>query len=187
MKEPAPNALLIAPAEIRERVTPRSPEDEVIALFDQYRAPVLRYLICRRIPLADAEEIVQEVFVALFRHLRAAKSRSNLPGWIFTVAHNMSLKSRIAGKRRSQYFEDAPAMLDRAGSSLDNPEQQFHAKQYRIRLMSVVQALPERDRSCLALRAEGFRYREIARILGMSLGSVANSLTRALARLGRIV
>jgi RNA polymerase sigma-70 factor (ECF subfamily) len=182
----APNALLTAHAEIREIPAPRSPELEVIVLFDQYRAPVLRYLISRRIPLSDAEEIVQEVFVALFRHLRAAKSRSNLPGWIFTVAHNMALKFRISGKRRSHLFEDAPGMLDRAESSLDNPEQQLTAKQYRIRLMSVVQALPEQDRSCLALRAEGFRYREIARMLGISLGSVANSLTRALARLSRI-
>jgi len=186
LKDLAPNALLAAPAEIREIAAPRSPEDEVIALFDEYRAPVLRYLISCRIPLPDAEEIVQEVFVALFRHLRAAKSRSNLPGWIFTVAHNMALKFHSSGKRRSQYFEDAPAVLDRAESRIDNPEQQFTANEYRIRLMSVVQALPEQDRSCLALRAEGFRYREIARILGMSLGSVANSLTRALARLSRI-
>lgn len=186
MKDLAQNALLIAPAEIRESAAPASLEEEVIALFDQYRVPVLRYLISRRIPFSDAEEIVQEVFVAMFRHLRAGKSRSNLPGWIFTVAHNMALKFQIAGKRRSRYFEDAPAMLDRADGQFDNPERQLSDKEYRIRLMSVVCALPEQDRSCLVLRAEGFRYREIARILGMSLGSVANSLTRALGRLSRI-
>jgi RNA polymerase sigma-70 factor (ECF subfamily) len=52
------------------------------------------------------------------------------------------------------------------------------------RLRTVLRALPEQDRCCLALRAEGLRYREIAATLGISLGSVSLSLTRSLARLG---
>jgi len=49
----------------------------------------------------------------------------------------------------------------------------------------VVNALPEQDQSCLCMRAEGLRYREIAEALGISLGSVAASLARSLERLGR--
>jgi len=51
--------------------------------------------------------------------------------------------------------------------------------------MAVVEALPEQDRRCLFLRAEGLRYREIAEILDMSLGGVSLSLARSLARLAR--
>jgi RNA polymerase sigma-70 factor, ECF subfamily len=64
-----------------------------------------------------------------------------------------------------------------------NPEEQAAAAQRRIRLQSIVRALPEQDRWCLALRAEGLRYREIAEVLGMSLGSVSGSLARSLGRL----
>jgi RNA polymerase sigma-70 factor (ECF subfamily) len=46
-------------------------------------------------------------------------------------------------------------------------------------------ALPKQDRMCLYLRAEGLRYREIANVLGMSLGAVSTSLTRSLERIGR--
>ncbi len=49
-----------------------------------------------------------------------------------------------------------------------------------------MRALPEQDRACLALRAEGIRYREIAEILGVSLGTVALSLERSLAKLSRV-
>ena len=42
---------------------------------------------------------------------------------------------------------------------------------------------PDRDRRCLLLRAEGLRYRDIAGTLGMSLGGVAKSLARSIARL----
>jgi len=49
----------------------------------------------------------------------------------------------------------------------------------------VLQALPETDQQCLSLRAEGLRYREIAAVVGISLGSVAASLERSLDRLAR--
>jgi RNA polymerase sigma-70 factor (ECF subfamily) len=41
-------------------------------------------------------------------------------------------------------------------------------------------ALSPRDRQCLSLRAEGLRYRDIARVLGMSLGGVAKAIARAI-------
>jgi RNA polymerase sigma-70 factor (ECF subfamily) len=53
------------------------------------------------------------------------------------------------------------------------------------RIQAVIRALPEQDRRCLFLRAEGLRYREIAEALGISLGSVANSLERAIGKLSR--
>jgi RNA polymerase sigma-70 factor (ECF subfamily) len=76
---------------------------------------------------------------------------------------------------------DADAQAD----SALNPEQQAAAAQRQMRLQSLVRALPEQDRCCLALRAEGLRYREIAEILGISLGSVAGSLARSLHRIAR--
>jgi RNA polymerase sigma-70 factor (ECF subfamily) len=54
-----------------------------------------------------------------------------------------------------------------------------------LRLAAVLRALPERDRRCLTLRAEGLRYREIAGTLAISLGAVSLSLTRSLARIAR--
>ena len=51
--------------------------------------------------------------------------------------------------------------------------------------MAILQALPEQNRWCLYLRAEGLRYREIAEVLDMSLGSVSLCLERSLARVAR--
>jgi RNA polymerase sigma-70 factor (ECF subfamily) len=55
----------------------------------------------------------------------------------------------------------------------------------RRRLRSVLNALPQRERQCLHLRHDGLRYREIARVLGISLGAVAKLLARAIGRLER--
>jgi RNA polymerase sigma-70 factor (ECF subfamily) len=66
-----------------------------------------------------------------------------------------------------------------------DPEQALIEGQTQSHLLSVVQALAEQDRRCLLLRAEGLRYREIAAILEISLGSVSSSLARSLARIAR--
>lgn len=156
-------------------------ELEVTELFDQLRAPVLRYLSSFGLNTQDAEEVVQETFLALFLHLRQGKPRTNLQAWIFRVAHNQGLK-RVQSTRRTVSSElEEFALADPAL----NPEQQAARSQRSARLLAVVKALPEQDRRCLYLRAEGLRYREIVEVLGMSLGGVAQSLERSLARLHR--
>ena len=53
-----------------------------------------------RLPLEEGEEVIQEVFLALFQHLRRGKSRENLRGWIFRVGHNLASKRRYACERQ---------------------------------------------------------------------------------------
>ena len=148
-------------------------------MFEQHRNPLLRYLLSFRIAAPDAEEIVQEVFLALFQHLRRGKSRANLHGWLFRVAHNLALKNRMKAQRQS------PAVPEAQMDSAPGPEEHLADLQRQDRLLAVVKALPEMDRCCLSLRAEGLRYREIAGVLGISLGAVANSLGKSLSRLIR--
>ena len=157
-------------------------EEEVVGLFDQLQDRLLRYLLSLGLPAAEGEEIVQETFLALFQHLQRGKPRHNLRGWVFQVAHNLALKQRKATQRnRQNLLEHGWSSTDRA---LD-PEQQLVTNQRQVRLASVLQALPEQDRRCLSLRAEGLTYREIAQVLEMSLGSVSLSLGRSLARFAR--
>jgi RNA polymerase sigma-70 factor (ECF subfamily) len=157
-------------------------EEEVVGLFDQLQDRLLRYLMSLGLPAAEGEEIVQETFLALFQHLQRGKPRHNLRGWVFQVAHNLALKQRKATQRnRQNLLEHDWTLADRR----PDPEQQLATSQRQVRLASVLQALPEQDRRCLSLRAEGLTYREIAQVLEMSLGSVSLSLGRSLARFAR--
>jgi RNA polymerase sigma-70 factor (ECF subfamily) len=160
--------------------------DEVVGLFDQLRDRLLRYVISFRLPVQDGEDIVQEVFLALFRHLQLGRSRRNLRAWTFRVAHNQALR------RRSQARIGAQQVIDESALSTElvldtnpSPEDQVASSQRRQRVVAVVSALPEQDRRCLILRAEGLRYREIAEVLDISLGTVSQSLERSLKRLAR--
>ncbi|MGA3238688.1 MAG: sigma-70 family RNA polymerase sigma factor [Bryobacteraceae bacterium] len=172
-------ASAIAPVGARDRL-----EEEVVALFDQYRDPLLRYLSNFGLAPVDGEEVIQEVFLSLFQHLHRGKSRENLRGWLFRVAHNLALKRRYRTRREFEVRAEADAG-DLAIDPGPSPEAQVVNSQTQRRLLAVVEALPEQCRRCLFLRAEGLRYREIAGILDMSLGAVSLSLARSLARIAR--
>jgi RNA polymerase sigma-70 factor (ECF subfamily) len=164
---------------------PSAIEREVMSLFEEFRDPLLRYAFSFGIPMHDAEEITQEVFLSLFRHLQLGRSRRNLRGWLFRVTHNLALKQRYKNKRLGDSMDHEEALVETQQDPLPNPEQMVSFAQRQRRLLAVVYALPDADQICLRLRAEGFRYREIAEIVGISLGSVSISLARSLARLMR--
>jgi RNA polymerase sigma-70 factor, ECF subfamily len=160
-------------------------EREVMELFEQLRKPLLRYALSFGISVHDAEEVIQEVFLSLFRHLQLRKSRKNLRAWIFRVVHNLALKQRYANRKSNHRTASDWTIAERQFDAAPNPEELLSSAQRRRRLLAVVNALPEPDQGCLRLRGEGLRYREIAAVLGMSLGAVSLSLTRSLARLIR--
>ncbi len=77
-------------------------------------------------------------------------------------------------------------LLDRFCDVRLNPEESAVSQQRQRKLLAVIHALPQRDRACLALKAEGLTYREIAEVVGISLGSVAAAIARALAKIERM-
>ena len=170
------------------RKAPPSPlVEEVVSLFDQLRDRLLRYVISFGLPLEDGEDIVQEVFLALFRHLQLGRSRSNLRAWTFRVAHNQALKRRGQAQIGAhQMVNDGAPWEDLVADTNPSPEDQVASSQRRQRVLAAVSALREQDRRCLILRAEGLRYREIAEVLDISLGAVSLSLERSLTRLARV-
>jgi RNA polymerase sigma-70 factor (ECF subfamily) len=161
-------------------------EEEVVSLFEQLRTPILRYLLSFRISVPDAEEVLQEVFLALFQHLRQGK-----PEQIFRVGFSKwrttpHLKCRLRSRRHSDRFSCMPDLSgmtsdpgpDAGGKPGRQPAPARACWQWCGRCRS-------RNSAVCSLRAEGLRYREIAEVLGMSLGSVAASLEKSLSRLTR--
>ena len=166
---------------------PSAIAEEVVALFDQTRTPLLRYLLSFGLPVADGEEILQEVFLALLRHLERGKPRHNLRSWLFRVAHNLGLKRRETNHRILKILANADECpVETVVDVAPDPEQQITSMQRRQRILAIMNALPEQDRRCLYLRIEGLRYREIAQILGISLAAVALAMARSLARLSSV-
>ena len=168
----------------------QSLEQDVLGLFDQYQRPLTRYVCSFGLARQDAEDVVQEAFLALFHHLRGGRDRCNLPGWLFRVSHNLALKHRRQHRSRWWTRPEVPDGRSRderlRPDSALNPEERLVDAEEQRRWSRIMQALPERDRQCVLLRAEGMKYREIATALGLSLGTIAKIMLRTMKRLGHV-
>jgi RNA polymerase sigma-70 factor (ECF subfamily) len=157
---------------------------QVLSLLDECGPGLRRYVGSFRLGSAATEDVIQDVFLALFRHLSNGRPATNLKGWLYQVAHNLALKQRQRAARR-WLFEGTwdGVTADLVPDESLNPEERFTHRERQRRLIDTLQRLPERDQQCLLLRAEGLSYRDISKTLGVSLGSVAKSMVRAITRL----
>ncbi len=155
-------------------------EEQVAQMFEETRGDVYRYLLTLGLDPGRAQEAAQDVFLRLYQTLRKRNDIENKRAWIFRVAHNVGLRLR-SRESISQPFE--PEMEARLPDPQKDPEQNAMERQQMIRLHRAVETLSSQQRQCLYLRAEGFRYHEIASILGISDSTVGEFLRRAIHRL----
>jgi RNA polymerase sigma-70 factor, ECF subfamily len=118
-------------------------------LYEQFRDSLLRYAISLGIPVHDAEEVIQEVFLSLFRHLHLRRSRTNLRGWLFCVTHNLGLKQLYANRKSGALTASDWIIAEKQLDPSPHPEEELSSAQRRLRLVAVVHALPEADHCCL--------------------------------------
>lgn len=161
-------------------------EEQVVRLYDELRLPLFRYLLCMRVLPEEAEEVIQESFLRLYKHLHAQGREDNIRGWIFRVAHNIASSRR---KERRFLIETSPEDWERislaASDPAAGPEELLLRKEKLTHLHYEIGELSELQQNCIRLRVEGFRYREIAEILNVTTSTVAGSLRHAVERLSR--
>ena len=172
-------------APLVRRTTPADDvQRDVLQLFDEFAPGLRRYVRSCGLPADAAEDVVQDAFLALFKHLQRDGSRENLRGWLVQVSYRGALKHRERLTRR-QRRENVWAVesMERAADSAVDPEGHAVEQQRRRRVRQLIRTLSPREQTCLHLRAEGLSYREIAHVLDVSLGTVAKSLANAVRRL----
>jgi RNA polymerase sigma-70 factor, ECF subfamily len=153
---------------------------EANALYQELRKPLLRYLVCLGISADEAQDVVQDAFVSLQRHLASEGSQENIRSWLFRVAHNRARNRQKSYERRFRAPLDSEieAIPDQA-----SPERAVLEKEKFQRLGNAIRSLSDAERECLLLRAGGLRYREIGEVLGIPTSSVGDTVERAVRKL----
>ena len=162
-----------------DSAAPMTLNEKVIAHFEQLRMPVFRYLLRKIHDTGRAEELTQEAFLRLCRHLQEGRTLENAKAWLFTVANNLAIDT----KRNDSHITD----LDGNTWKEIDPEKLMLQDERLDRLHVAVLNLTTLQRECLHLRAEGLRYREIAELMKISISTVADAVRRATVKLAREV
>ena len=116
---------------------PSEVECEVLSLFDEFRNPLLRYALSFGLTVHDAEEVTQEVFLSLFRHLQLGRSRKNLRGWIYRVTHNLALRQRYANLSSLARTAADETVAELAPDPAPGPEEHVSAAQRRFQCAGI--------------------------------------------------
>jgi RNA polymerase sigma-70 factor (ECF subfamily) len=150
---------------------------DIERLFATYHAMLVRYLT-RRLGDRDwAEDIAQETFVRALRQEQLVNERS----WLFAVAGNLVRDAARTDIRRRRHLELLAA--EERDAQVEAPDVTLERAEDAANARHALNALAERDRQALLLREEGLDYPEIAEILGIAVGSVGTTLSRARRRL----
>lgn len=163
-------------------------QQEVIRAYESLRLPVYLYLAVVVGDTSEAEDICQEVFLRLFVHCsnRGMVAPESLRSWVFRVGHNLAV-DRIRTQKVSRRFDgdDPLPVLLQVPAAGPTPEEALLERERFEAIQKGLFRLSNQEQHCLYLRAEGFRYREIAEILGITSSSVAEFLRRAIRKLMR--
>jgi RNA polymerase sigma-70 factor (ECF subfamily) len=162
-----------------ERV-PMSLQDQVAELYEAARQDIYRYIVIMGVRHEQAQEICQEAFLRLYAALSDGQRIENRRAWVFTVARNHALTTRASA---GGLVSLEPAIEERLAAESPSPEQRVLDRERLRRLHRAVGSLSEQQRQCLHLRTEGFRYREIAGVIGVSTSTVGEIVQRAVSRL----
>lgn len=161
-------------------------------LMDRYAARVYRLALGITRNEADAEEVVQDVFLTLFRKIETFEGRAALGSWIYRVTVNAALIKRRNKRSEVEVSLDAylPTFIPdghRAGERAyvladwsKTPEEDLLARETGALLQRAIDELPDHYRAVLVLRdVEGLSTEQVAEVLGESIPTVKSRLHRA--------
>ena len=161
-------------------------EEQVTESYERWRAGIYRYLAASFGSPAQAEEITQDAFLQMFRVLQKGQTIENPRAWLYRVAHNAALNQVKNQKFLLPVDEETWDELSKALPDTGlNPEQAVLEQEKLARLRRAMGRLNEVERQCLHLRTKGFRYREIAEVVGLGTSTVAETLYRVIEKLAQ--
>jgi RNA polymerase sigma-70 factor (ECF subfamily) len=135
----------------------------------------------------QAEEIISDTFVNVWRNRSRLPEIGNIKVYLFVAVKNLCITHLSRNKQKNIVtLDDAAENLAVAG--VRNPEEMFMSKQMLQDLQAAIAALPPKCRLIFKLaREDGFRYKEIAQILNISVRTVDAQMAIAAKRIARAI
>ncbi len=149
-------------------------------VYREHSPSLFRYLFRLLRDSGCAEDLVQDVFLRLNRELAAGARIRNPRLWAFRTAHNMAVDWL-----RRQDHEETWRGQDLPDTSTGSAEADMLARERHRRVRTALSLLTSNERQCLELRAEGFRHREIAELMGVQVSTVGTFVARAIRKMAR--
>jgi RNA polymerase sigma-70 factor, ECF subfamily len=171
-------------ATLERKTTAELSDTDYADVVREHGSKIYNAVYCMLGNAADAEDVVQEAFLKAFRALPDFKGESNISTWIYRIAMNAASdhirKNRRNARLREPFNGDELKIVGNEQGSYGNPEKFYFEKELSETIQKSLLKLPLKFRVVLILKEiEGHSYRDIGKILGVSIGTVESRLFRA--------
>ena len=166
--------------------------DEIVRRYGQR----IRAFIHRKVGDWDrAEDLMQETFIRVYRHIRRFDQTRKFSTWVYTIAGNLA-KNELRNRSRSPLVLHQTLERNREGDARPlewedartRPDDLYRRRFLREKIDEAVARLPEHHRVVFTLRElQGRSYQEIAGIMACNLGTVKSRLNRARNKFASII
>lgn len=147
-------------------------------LLRRYKRAIFAYAFASTGSRQDAEEILQDVFVKIYRAAHRFDSQYSFTTWLYTIASN-TCKNKLRSRRRRSVSLDNENIPITAVSHDAGPLDAYKKSVEISQVRNAINELAPRYRQVLYLRyVEGLSYKDIAEVLGLSLGNVEARIFR---------
>ncbi|WP_288207153.1 RNA polymerase sigma-70 factor [uncultured Parabacteroides sp.] len=148
------------------------------SLFDRYYVRLCQYVYGLLMDKDDTEDVVQELFLSLWKNRSKIEIRENASAYLYKMAKYFAL-NQIRTKSRYTTFPENQEQYH-----LYYEENQLEADEFRIALYDCIDRLPERSREVLLLhRIKGLKQKEISEKLTISVKTIKNQIWISLQKL----
>lgn len=161
-------------------------------VFERYHRDIYLYCLRRLGNPQDADDAASTVFMKAYAALGKFRPRSGGTGvtfrsWMFAIAHNVIVDAWRKPSRPSRQLSlDSPTgtdVADRTPAPGHTPEQHAIRSEEARQVLTLLNQLPERQRSVVELRLAGLTINEISHALGMSVAATKSNQFRGYQRL----
>ncbi len=164
-------------------------------LVERYQNRLLNFVYRTTGDRERAEDLVQETFIRVYRHLHRFDQSKKFSTWIYTIASNLA-KNELRNRSRNPLvlFQTIKKNWDADARPLEwedntyRPDDLYRKRHLKSQVDHAVEQLPEHHRTVFILREmEGKTYEEIAEITDTNLGTVKSRLNRARNSFAKII
>jgi len=156
-------------------------------LVRRYRRPIFAYARAMLGSPEDAEEVAQDVLVKVYRAAHRFNPRYSFKTWLYTIVSN-TCKNKWRGRRPHGLSLDDERAASPAADAEPDPLEAYRRAVETAEVRNAISQLSPGYREVLYLRyVEGLRYREIAGVLGVSIGNVEARIFRGKRKIRRIL
>jgi RNA polymerase sigma-70 factor (ECF subfamily) len=179
---PAPITFELSQAGLAERPEARS---ESLRLYEEHYESCYRFLILSGCSTDECLDLLQEGFLRLHQNLRKGVRIESPRSWLIRVLERLRIDEFRRASRVSSFGDFPDYIWDHHIATESSPEAAALDKERTEKLKAAVRGLTATQRRYLMLRAEGLKFREIAELHSVTIGSVFDACARALKAIGK--